>query len=319
MRCALATIDRVADKADAARARPAPPRGERREEEALEPEGWSAAWAWVAEAARPTIADEDAETPDVATPPSDVATPPSDAEGTVHVEAAVRRVAPSPSPRVGVDAATSPPPAARRNRRGDEPSAFESEVRMETLRAELAGSVAAELRRELEPETRATLRDAVAAELRAELAGPVAAEHRKSLRAELAGSVAEELRRVASRGGGGGGGGGGGDVGVVRAHGEDRTRSGEDVVVLCGFWRLRGARHSPESGRSGSRLRPPRRAPRARGRRARRVAPRRRRSGERGRRRLDGARARRLSRKMSATSRASRFRRWRRQHARAAA
>ena len=194
MRCALATIDRVADKADAARARPAPPRGERREEEALEPEGWSAAWAWVAEAARPTIADEDAETPDAVTPNSDVATPPSDAEGTVHVEAAVRRVAPSPSPRVGVDAATSPPPAARRSRRGDEPSAFESEVRMETLRAELAGSVAAELRRELEPETRATLRDAVAAELRAELAGPVAAELRKSLRAELAGSVAEELR-----------------------------------------------------------------------------------------------------------------------------
>jgi len=194
MRCALATIDRVADKADAARARPAPPRGERREEEAHEPEGWSAAWAWVAEAARPTIADEDAATPDAATSPSDVATPPSDAEGTVHVEAAVRRVAPSPSPRVGVDAATSPLPAARRNRRGDEPSAFESEVRAETLRAELAGSVAAELRRELEPETRATLRDAVAAELRAELAGPVAEELRESLRAELAGPVAEDLR-----------------------------------------------------------------------------------------------------------------------------
>ena len=154
MRCALATIDRVADKADAARAPPRPPRR-------AEGRGGARARRVVGRVGvgrRGGAADDrgrrrrDARRRDAALRRRDAALR---CRGNGHVDCGTTGGAFAFAARRR-RRATSPPPAARRNRRGDEPSAFESEVRMETLRAELAGSVAAELRRELEPETRAT-------------------------------------------------------------------------------------------------------------------------------------------------------------------
>ena len=193
MRCALATIDRVADKADAARARPAPPAASGGKRRRSSPKGGRPRGRG---SPRRRGRRSRTKTPRRQTsrrrPPTSRRRPPMPRERSTwklrydgwrlrlrRASASTRRRRRLP-PRDETVAEMS-------RRRSSRRFAWRPFARSSRVRSPRSSGASSSPRR-------ARRRDAVAAELRAELAGPVAAELRKSLRAELAGSVAEELR-----------------------------------------------------------------------------------------------------------------------------